>query len=109
MLAGIDWPGRCDCTVIDGPYRLLWQGLLSCEILVVPVAAACTGKFSFYFSKPNQVFATCLSCPSWTFSAVTVREDCKEFKMYKKEKDIRKKKHQILELLNLSGNKLITP
>jgi hypothetical protein len=24
---------------------------------------------------------------------LTVREDCKEFKMYRKEKDIRKKRH----------------
>ncbi len=25
------------------------------------------GQFSFYFSKPNQVFSVCLPGPSWTF------------------------------------------
>jgi hypothetical protein len=42
------------------------------------------------------------------FSAITVREDYKEFKMYREGKGIRKKRHQMFKLLNLCGNQLIT-
>jgi hypothetical protein len=37
----------------------------------------------------------------------TVRENCKEFKMYRKRKVIRTKIHQICKLPNLCGNQLI--
>jgi hypothetical protein len=38
----------------------------------------------------------------------TVREDGKEFEMYRKGKDIRKKRHQMFKLPNLCVNQLIS-
>jgi hypothetical protein len=43
----------------------------------------------------------------WAVSSLGAREDCKEFKMYRKGKDIRKKRHNTFKLPNLCGNQFI--